>query len=193
MKLPLDREMLTQVAVVVGVCLGGWMVLVQPRVQELSELEAANEARRQFAASFKAMPTELVADQTDRLNVLCDDIEARSRLSADTAQLFGLIMALAAEQHVEVRNLQPRVESVPGSKTMSITKIDMSADGDYAALTGFLSALQHLRANVRTWSAQITPASDKDKRIASMQLGCETLSFTLPEVVQKLRRKTGDE
>ena len=52
MTVPIDRELLVQAFIVLSLCAGGWMFLVEPGARELRALDAISKQQRHVAASI---------------------------------------------------------------------------------------------------------------------------------------------
>jgi type II secretory pathway component PulM len=192
MNLPIDREFLTQAVVAFGACLGGWMMLVDPKVDQLHELEAAIQQGRARSAEMSHAAIEKIANQAPTLRARSSEIESKSRLSRDSALLYGRIMDLATGHGVEVKNLQPRVERSGGGEQTAVTKIDITVEGDYEQLASLLQSLDEIDAYIRQSAVQLTPTQRGERPTALMQLTCDALSFPLPEAVVRMKGAGGN-
>ena len=187
--MPLDREFMTQLFIVLTVCVGGWMVFVQPKAAELYELEKviAQEQSRTGTVDFAAV--EEVARQAPRLHERTDEIERRGALARDSSLLYGRIMDLAKDHEVQVKNLRPGSERVRGDKAhpMVVVRIDMTAEGEYESVARFLDAVNDSGAYLRTVAVQIAPTKRTDGAHTVLQLGFEAIRFTLPTVLKQIQ------
>ena len=190
MSLTIDRELLIQVVVVLGSCLGGWMLLVQPRVEKLHAIEAQIIEDRSKASGPSDVGVIRIAEYAPKLYARADAIDFKSRTARDSAGLYRMMMNLAQENNLRVRNIQPRVDRGTVDETVSSTLVDVSVEGPYDRLASFLSALDGVGAYIRVESLRITPRDVGDERTAVMQLGCAVLSFRLPEEVTAMRGST---
>ena len=187
MSVPVDREFITQAIIVLGACLGSWVIFVQPKAEKLHQVEAVVEQGRVQAAARNHASIEKIANYAPKLRARCDEIELRSRLSRDSAVLYGQIMALATDAGVNVKNLQPRVERDVSGARMAVTQIDMTVEADFERIAAFLESLDTIGAYLRQSSLQITPAGRGDKPYAVVQVSCEALSFKVPEAMAHVR------
>lgn len=186
MSVPIDRELLTQAVIVLGVCFGAWMALVQPRAGRMARLEADLERSARETAVLRDAPIEPVAGRVAELRQRCETIADRSRLSRDTARLVSVVVGLAAEERVELSSLQPRLETPdPHRAATDLTRVDLTVQGEYERLASFLGRLDAAGAWLRTLSVQIVPGSRPGT--ASMQVTCQALGFALPDAVSLVR------
>ncbi len=187
MSVTIDRDLLMQVVVVVGSCLGGWVLLVEPKAEKLHEIEAQIIEDRTKASAGSHVGVIRIAEYAPKLHARADEIEAKGHAARDSAGLYGMMMNLAQESSLKVRNIQPRVERGKANDQISRTHIDGIVEGKYERLASFLNALGGVGAYIRIQSLRITPTDVGDEHAAVMQLGCEVLSFRLPDEVTALR------
>ncbi len=183
----IDRDLLMQVVVILGSCLGGWMLLVEPRVEKLHAIEAQIIEDRSKASAGSHVGVIRIAEYAPKLHARADEIDAMGQTARDSAGLYGMMMSLARESNLKVRNIQPRVERGKVDEPVSRTQIDVVVEGKYERLASFLSALDGVGAFIRIQSARMTPTDVGDEHAAVMQLGCEVLSFRLPDEVVAMR------
>ena len=187
MSVTIDRDLLMQLVVVVGSCLGGWVLLVEPKAEKLHEIEAQIIEDRTKASAGSHVGVIRIAEYAPKLLARADEIEAKGHAARDSAGLYGMMMSLAQESSLKVRNIQPRVERGKANDQISRTQIDVIVEGKYERLASFLSALDGVGAYIRIQSLRLTPTDVGDDHAAVMQLGCEVLSFRLPDEVTALR------
>ena len=97
-------------------------------------------------------------------------------------------MDLAQIHGVRVQNLRPSEQKTSKDKTITITRIDMMAEGEYERIALFLDDLNGLGAFLRPTSVQITPTNRIGGSHTVMQLGFDALQFHLPKVVLQLSK-----
>ena len=181
-----DRDLLTQAAIIMGLCVGAQMLVIAPRKEVLAALEAANKASQVETAQFDNTIVRQIAAATPLAEELCWGIEQQSTLSSQMAQLFEVIMEVAGREQVEVRNLRPtRVSGGPDAQ-ISVTRIDIVAVGAYARLAAFTRGLDEIPAFIRAGSVQNTPSPSKESEKALLQIGCDAVSFTIPDSIGQL-------
>ena len=178
-----------QAAVALGACLGSWMFLVQPRAVELQELHDSIQKLRAKSVPTSHVSVEQIARETPRLRQRCSEIEERGALAQDTSQLYGRIMSLAKEYGVQVKNLRPGDQKVNRDKTLTVTRIDLTAEGEYEQIAEFFGALAGINAYMRVVSVQIAPTKRTGGSYTVIQMGFEVLQFHLPEVVLEMKRQ----
>ena len=190
MSLPIDREFLMQAAIALGACLGGWMFFVQPKAVEIQDLEASIQTLRAEAAALSYLSVEEIVRAAPALRERSGEIEARGAFARNTSQLYGRIMDLAKEHDVQVKNLRPGDQKFGRDKLLTVTRIDITAEGEYERVADFFEALDGIGAYMRAVSVQIAPM----KRAVGgsytvIQLGFEVLQFHLPKVVIEMNRR----
>ncbi|MHC4140546.1 MAG: hypothetical protein ACYSUF_01260 [Planctomycetota bacterium] len=183
MSLPMDREFLTQAGIALAACLGGWMFLVQPKAVEIQELDASIQKLRAEAGALSHLSVEPIAKMAPVLRERSSEIEARGAFAQDYSQLYGRIMDLAEEHAVQVKNHRRGDELISRDKLLTVTRIDMTAEGEYERVADFFEALDGIGAYVRATSVQIAPTKRTGGSYTVIQLGFEVLQFHLPQVV----------
>ena len=70
MNVPLDRELITQVIVVLGICIGGWMMYVRPKMEEFNTVNAAVQKSQTRATALPpaVKPPAVQPPSTGQLN-----------------------------------------------------------------------------------------------------------------------------
>jgi Tfp pilus assembly protein PilO len=192
MGLPVDREFITQSAIALGACLGGWMFFVQPKAEELHTLETSLRQLRSRPTVMSHDSFEQIAKLAPKLRERSNEIAARGAVAEDTSQLYGRIMNLAKEHDVQVKNLRPGDHKAGKEKTVTVTRIDMTAEGEYERIAEFFEALDGIGAYLRTASVQIAPTKRAGGSYTVMQLGFEVLQFRLPKMVVEMARRGND-
>ena len=184
MRVLMDRVFVVHAVIALAVCLGAWMFLVDPKVQQLHDVEAMIEQRRARLSAMDDAVIEQLAIQAATIRARSDEIESRGRLAEDSALMYGLIMSLADEHGVQVQTLRPQVESKTRlDQRIVATRIDVTMKGSFEKIASFLGALDRAPAYIRLSSLHITPTQQDGRPFVGMRLGCEALSFALPEAV----------
>ena len=129
---------------------------------------------------------ERIAKQAPRLRERSNEVEARGAFAHDTSKLYGRVMSLAKELGVQVKNLRPGDQKRGRDKTVSVTRVDITAEGEYEAVAQFLAGLDEIGAYLRTTSVQVAPTKRAGGSYTVMQLGFEVLEFQLPNVVVEM-------
>ncbi len=194
MRVLIDREFVVHAVIALAVCLGAWMFLVNPKVQQLHDVEAMIEQRRPRFSAMNDAVIEQLAMQAATMRARSDEIESRGRLAANTALMYGLIMSLADEHGVQVQDLRPQVGSKPRiDQPFVATRIDLRVEGSFEKIALFLEALEGISPYIRLSSLHITPNQQDGRPLVRMRLGCEALSFALPEAVAGVRGISDDD
>lgn len=194
MSLPIDREFVTQALIVLGVCLGGWMVFVKPMAEELAEIDARIEKHVADSATTNLGSIQLVADLAPKLRERCREIDLSNQVAMDSSLLYGRIMEIATANQIKVKNLRPTVEhSTDGNAQMSVTRIDITGEGRYDQIADFFEELNNLGTYIRPVSVQLTPTRRAGDATAVLQLSCEAVQFRLPDAVGQFRKFGNDD
>lgn len=199
--IPIDRELVMQTVVVLGICLGGWMTYVNAKVKELAGLHEEVASKRAVISDEPLKALQRVSTQVAPMLERAREIERRSRLAGDSAMLFARIMELATVSAVEVINLQPRVERQSkdrrrggkGEVDVGVTRIDITVKGGYESLASFVGSLDAIGTFLRLSQVQVSPVESHGEPLAVMQLTAQALSFQLPRPVEAMRGAAGDD
>jgi Tfp pilus assembly protein PilO len=185
---PLDRQLLAQLIIIVALCAGGWMMIVQPQIDELHELRATIAQARSTQTSLGEGTIEQMADELTAVRDRFRRIEARNTFADDSTQIYGLIMDLAAEHGIAVQRLDPGSNQRTGDEEekVHITTLDITVDGGYEQVAMFLEAVGDLDGFIRPVTLTITPRQDEDRSFVEARFACQALRFALPEELTAL-------
>ena len=183
MSLPIDRDFVIQAFIVLSLCVGGWMFLVEPGARELHDLDANSTDHRTIAASLDYRSLRESAEKAPMIRRRTRAIFAAGHFSTDSAALYDRITAQSKAHDVRVKNLRPGVEREMGDKghRFVATRIDMTVEGDYEQIARFLGAMDEIGAYLRPVSVQIAPSKGQGGSSTVMQLGFEAIRFDLSE------------
>ncbi len=183
MNLPIDRDLCVQAFIVLSLCAGGWMFVVEPGARELRDLDAISKQQRHIAASIDYKSLQTSADKAAQMRKRTTAIFEAGQFSTNSAALYDRITAQAKAHEVKVKNLRPGIERQMGKKghTFVVTRLDMTVEGDFERIARFLEALDEFGAYLRPVSVQIAPSKGAGGSSAVMQLGFEAIRFDLPE------------
>ena len=183
MTVPIDRELLVQAFIVLSLCAGEWMFLVQPGARELRALDAISKQQRHIAASIDYSSLRISADKAFSMRERTRAIYDAGQFSANSAALYDRIPAQAKAHGVQVKNLRPGIERKSGEKgrTFVVTRLDMTVEGDFERIARFLESMDEIGGYLRPVSVQIAPSNAEGGSFASMQLGFEAIRFDLPD------------
>jgi hypothetical protein len=178
----LDRDFLVQILITLGVCVGGWLVLVAPRAGELRELERAiAEAAANPLRTDEATLTTL-ASRVETFREHVRSIERQNEFARDSSQMYGRIMALAKSYDVSVQRLTPGSDDNLPDKVspVSKTEFDMTVHGPYARVAKFLEAIDELEGFVRPRMLRLLPRASDGELIVEARFICDAMAFQLP-------------
>jgi len=180
---PLDRQLIAQIVIILAVCAGGWMTLVEPNIDELHRLEATIADAASSPLPMGQESIEQMADQFARVRDRFRRIEVRNEFAGDSTRIYGLIMDLAEEHGVTVQRLDPgsdrrsRDEEAP----VRLTTLDMTIEGGYEQVAVFLEAVEELDGFIRPLTLSITPREEDGRSFVEARFACQAVRFTLPE------------
>lgn len=183
MNLPMNREFLAQVAIVLAVCVGGWMMLVKPKVDEVAKLERELAEHTTLASSsMNRQSIEAAAQRMGALKTRMAEITAFNQLAGDSSRFYGLVMDLADAHGVQVQSLQPgSVKQSTDEKQVAVTRINLSVQGAYENVASFLDGICNLNAFIRPQALQVSPARSSSSDLVDVTFSCDVLSFVIAD------------
>ena len=180
MNLPIDREFVAQMVIVLAVCAGAWMMLVQPKQAELAHLQTqlAESGHASQLASEDGIQT--LAAKCAAFKKRLQDVHRRNTVVDDTSSLYATIMRLANEHHVHVQAMQPTPPRDLGKQqAVRVARLEMTLSGPYEDVARFLDAVADIDAFIRPATLDLIPINDDQMRSVSARFGCEVLSFNI--------------
>ncbi|MDY7107208.1 MAG: type 4a pilus biogenesis protein PilO [Planctomycetota bacterium] len=185
---PLDRQLLAQLIIIVAVCAGGWMAIVQPQIDELHELQATITRARNVQTSVGEGTIEQMADELTAVRDRFRTIRARNDFADDSTRIYGLIMDLADEHGVTVQRLNPGADqrAADEEEAVHLTTLDITVEGTYEQVARFLEAVGALDGFIRPMTLTITPRQDENRSFVEARFACQALRFALPEALTAL-------
>lgn len=187
-----DREFIIQALIIFAVCIGAWMIAVQPKVRELSRLEQTIAENSPAAGAINQQTVEDAAARMGSVRQRLTQIDAANRLAGDSSKLYGLVMDLADTHGVQVQSLQPGAVQKKSSteSPVSVMRLDLMVEGSYENVASFLEAVNDLDVFVRPNSLQIAPTRVNGKPLVSATFGCDVLSFAVGDTLTTLMDPT---
>ncbi|MFN0132124.1 MAG: hypothetical protein ACKVW3_06290 [Phycisphaerales bacterium] len=162
----MSRELIAPCAIGLAICLGGYMVLVEPVANRLHASRA-----ELVALSTLVREGEVVLAQSPELTRAANEareqakaIEEQSRLAKDERALFAAITSLAGYHGVRVEQVSSARQethrapaTTPTARPVVSTDHSLTLAGAYADLVPFLRAVRTDLGYVMIVSARITP------------------------------------
>ncbi len=185
MNFMIDRETISQVVIILALCIGGWLLIVEPKLSELQELDA-------MIAQTTANPMLLAEGTFERMVGQLDDVRDRvgeiltlNSFASDSSHMYGLIMDLADQSGITVQRLDPGTSSgqKSGDDPVQVTSFDMTVEGEYENVASFLHTVDGMTGFVRPVALQLTPKQVNGRDLVEARFACEAVSFALPEVL----------
>lgn len=181
----IDREFISQVMIVLAICAGAWMMLVQPKAGEMARLErqlaqAAHATADSPQDGLEAMAARFVASKKN-----LTEIQRRNIQAEDTSSLYATIMRLASETNVRVQALQPTPprQSNGRQEAVRVARLEMTLSGPYENVARFLDRVGEIDAFVRPSALQVIPIDEPAAQKVSARYACDVLAFTLDETL----------
>ena len=184
----LDRPTIVHFLLGLGLVVGAWIFFVQPRLDELRQLETAITEHRAHASTFGIAASDHIAQQASLLRAQVAQVESKNTIAADSAVLYASITSLANQHDVKVQNLQGSpAPTTSQENVVVVSRVDLTVQGGYEQVANFIEALDEFGGYLRPSSLHIGPAQVGGEPIVSARLGCHALSFTLPPELAQLQ------
>lgn len=180
MNAALTRETVSHAVIIAAVCIGAWMLFVQSKMHEVAELEATAALVHSDDGEITQADIETAGRKMAQIHNQVEQIEAGNRLSRDTSKMYGMIMDLAGKHGVAVQTIAPGAIQKSEETGVTMTRVDVTAEGRFDHVASFLAAMDHIDGFVRPVSLAITPLSDGPGGAVVIRFGCEALAFELP-------------
>jgi Tfp pilus assembly protein PilO len=178
-----DREMILQVLAALFLCVGGWMLFVEPKVRELHVLEAASatiDSAQLSSANEQVLRMVARLEETRRR---VGEIQSQNAIAAESSLMYAFVMDCAAEHGVMVRCLAPEAggqRDRSHQATRAIT-FNMTIEGELEPVASFLDAVTGIGRFIRPVSMHLTPIDRGAATMVHTRFTCEALSFPLPQ------------
>jgi Tfp pilus assembly protein PilO len=185
----IDRKLGVEMLVLVGVCIGAWMMIVQPKRAEYRELEAKITAAETNPVQERRAAIEHMAGQVAQVRERVREIHGQSRFGRDVSQMYGLIMGLGNTHGVTIRRLDPSTQPRRDGVLVDVGAFNMSIEGTYERVGNFLQGIEDIDGFVRPGSLSLTPIGDDRNALVSATFVCEALSFNLPDALAGMVEK----
>lgn len=178
-----QRELMAHAIICAAICVGGWMMLVQPKSRALADIEATIAEQSSGDVPLTEDGVKSLASRVEQVKERVQDVKARNALASDSARLYSQTMMLAEERNVLVERLKPDADprKLPDNAGTA-TRVDMTVKGEYESVALFLDDVLRLHGFMRPVSLSIQP-SGGNERLVSARLTCEALHFNLPEAL----------
>ena len=184
----LDRAIIVQFLIGLALTVGGWLFFVQPRLDELRQLEMAIAESRARSSSLGTAASDQLAQRARLLRAQVAQIDRKNTIALDSALLYGRITSLAKQHDVLVQSLQPSTVPTPSGETgVVVCRVDLTIRGGYEQVAAFIEALDGFGGYLRPSTLVITPAQIGGDAAVTARMGCDAFSFTLPPEIAQLK------
>ncbi len=184
----LDRAIIVQFLIGLALTVGGWLFFVQPRLDELRQLETAIAESRARSSSLGTAASDQLAQRARSLRAQVAQIDRKNTIALDSGLLYAKITSLAKQHDVLVQSLQPSTVPTPSGETgVVVCRVDLTIRGGYEQVAAFIEALGAFGGYLRPSTLVITPAQIGGDAAVTARMGCDAFSFTLPPEIAQLQ------
>jgi Tfp pilus assembly protein PilO len=181
MSFKIDREFAAQVLIALVVTIGAWMMFVQPKAQELHQLEQTILASSQQSSEPSTSVAQL-AEQAADVRARIAEIARHNNAALNSSDLYARIGRLAQQHGVVVQNVRPGTQGDDKEKSnVQTVRIDLSIEGPYANAAEFLDAISSMSGFVRPVTMTVSPIDREGEQLVVVRYVCELLQFKMPE------------
>lgn len=175
------RDIIAHGVICAAICIGGWMMLVQPKTRALANLEANIAEQTSSDVPLTQSGVEALAARVEQVKSRVQDVQQRNALATDSARLYGEVMKLAESRGVLIERLKPGSDERKLADNAGIaTRVDITAKGEYESMAMFLDDVLRLNGFMRPISLSIQPSGGANQMV-SARIVCEAVRFNLPE------------
>ncbi len=178
----LDREFISQVVIVLAVCAGAWMMLVQPKTAEIARLEHQLAESSQTSSLSSQDGIEALAGKFATFGRQLETIRRRNAVAEDASSLYATVMRLASESQVRVQAMQPTParETASGkAEAVKVAKLEMTLSGSFENIARFVDRVTQIDAFIRPSGLQLIPIDNPSERAVSARFSCDVLAFDI--------------
>ena len=188
MNIKLDRQLVSEIVIVLVVCVGGWIMLVERKITALHELEATID---QNTSQLMLADDGGIQRMAARLNGVRDrvrDVASRNRFAQDSSRLYGVVMDLAERHDVSVAHLDPGGRKGPNAPMakLDVRRFHLTGEGTYFAVADFLGTVDQVEGFLRPVMLTVTPKRDAEESLVEFRFDCEAVSLELPQALAAL-------
>jgi hypothetical protein len=186
---PDSRNMVAQGVIVLAVCVGGYMALVDGPRQKAAQAQSECQSIAAQVKDAEALRDQIPAftASRERCKTEAKALAEKGRLAREERDLFSAIMSLADANHITIDQLTPakapmKATGVPGQGEAADARditvaYSMSATGSYPDFASFLRSLRTGLGHSQVRSVRLTPAQDEHAQIVRAVIETEHYSF----------------
>lgn len=186
----IDRDIVVRFVIGLSLTAGAWIFFARPRAAELSRLEKTVSDFHERTSALGIAASEQIARDVQTMRLQLNHISARNYVSRDSSILYGRIKDLAKRYDVHVQKLQPTPEpSNRRNDMVTISKVDMTVQGEYERIAAFINSLQEFGGHVRPNALHLGALPSQSQEMINVRLACDVISFELPETLVQLQEE----
>ena len=175
----MDRNMLMEAMTAVAVCFGIWMVVIQPMVNEVGDLEQriTDAGEADDHASL-----ERLADQLQHVSTRVIEIKKNNEFALDTSGIYTALRRLGLKHEVKIANIdlgqQPKESNQ--SKGPQPVSFSIVAAGSFNAVAAFLGDVDHINGFIRVTAVDLRKEEDEGRNLITSRIQLDALRFAIP-------------
>lgn len=180
-----DRNVFAELTIAVAICVGGWMLCINPQVQELRELEDKIVAATASPMLSSQQAIEKMARRMQEVRMRVAAIESHNRLMRDPGRIYDLIMKQAEERQVTIEQLSPTSSRGNGEQQgpVQMTTYNLRVLGPYEGVVAFVRSLDEIEGFIRPVTLTLAPTPQEKLDLIEGRITFEAAVFELPKVL----------
>lgn len=178
-----NRALASQGIIVLAVCVGGYMVLVDP-----ARRQAAAAAGQAESIAAQVREAESLRDQVPMLSAALEktkkdvkDIAESGKLARDERELFAAVMAMADGTGIRVEQLSPAKTATVSADSAdardTVVAYSITATGNYGQVAAFLRGLRTGLGFTNLRSVRLTPTPEENAPVVRAVIETEHFAF----------------
>jgi Tfp pilus assembly protein PilO len=178
-----NRETVVHITIALAVCVGGWVMVVEPMIAEVKELEATVAEVSPQVNPDEHSNLARIVHQLKSFHSRIEQVVSFNRLSKNPPQFYEAVLALAQKHGVTVDRLVANsVEAGDqGTAVDQVTTCKIVVVGGYDHVGGFLWGLDGLDGFIRPVALNVMPINDTEAGRIRANFDCELVCFSLPD------------
>jgi len=179
----LNRETVVHITIVLAVCVGGWVMVVDPMIAEVKALEATVAEVSQQINPDEHSNLARIVGQIKSFHSRIKQVVVFNRLSKNPPQFYEAVMALAQKHGVTVdRLIANSIETGDQSTAVDqVTTCKIVVVGGYDHVGRFLRAMGGLDGFIRPVALTVMPINDAEAGRVHAHYDCELVCFSIPD------------
>jgi len=190
------RPLIAHGVILMGVCTGAWIMLVQPKERLLAKLETSIAESERGAAQAAPDVVERLVNQRSTLAARVRRIAMRNQFASDSSEMYRRLTTLADRCGVIVQRISPgavKNRSLENDASAQSTNFDVTIEGSFDQIANYLHEIDRIDGFIRPESLTLSPREISGQLIVEARFSCEALSFEIPDALLAMTEGSADD